>query len=117
MNKTTELVKLITENPDLPVIPMVSTQCKLGGDSDYYCASLGSAKVEEYAIVELSEEKLFVTKDSLRYIEDCFAEEISDDNPDLSEEVVANMAHEKVAEIEWSKAIVVYIEELEKEDV
>lgn len=116
MNNATKLRELILANPDLPVMPMVSVGCVASIDSDYCCAELGDSQVEEYAIVELSDEKLYMTKKDLQYIEDCFIDEITEENSELRAEEVAKLAHEKVKDIEWTKAIIVYVERLKSED-
>lgn len=50
MTKNTEtLLRLVQENPDLPVVPMVD-----GGiawdDSGYFMAAFGAAEVDEYIV-------------------------------------------------------------------
>jgi hypothetical protein len=43
-----ELFKLMQENPELPVVPMVDGEIP-GDDSGYWLGAWGSARVDEYA--------------------------------------------------------------------
>ncbi|MBR0027596.1 MAG: hypothetical protein IJP58_03005 [Clostridia bacterium] len=47
-----ELFKLMRENPDLPVVPMVHQDCTEYEDFGWYLCSWGSAEIDEYLIVD-----------------------------------------------------------------
>ena len=46
-----ELFRLMRENPDLPVVPMVDAEI-CGDDSGYWCGAWGHASVDEYLMCE-----------------------------------------------------------------
>ncbi len=43
-----ELFKLMQENPDLPVVPMVDGEIVVGDDYGYWQGAWGAARVDEY---------------------------------------------------------------------
>lgn len=49
MNNTEKLLKLIKENPDLPIVPMVDSDV-VSDDCGYWLGSFGSARLGEYAL-------------------------------------------------------------------
>ena len=103
MNKSKELLKLVAENPDLPVIPMVSYE--VCGD-DSYCYWLGSfhrCEIGEYALFK---DRFYTDKEEL---EEDYADHIMEDYPDMSDEDFFTMVKEKTKDW-WTKAIIVYIE-------
>ena len=110
-NKTEELIKLIKENPELPVVPMVNYELALCiEDYGYWVGSFGSAQVEEFACVEMYGNNKVIYKQDQGYIEEYFAEKILDENEDLSDEEIEKLAHERAEALPWKKAIIVYIE-------
>ena len=46
--KITELLRLIKENPDLPILPMVDGEICAGDDYGYWSGSWGTARVDEF---------------------------------------------------------------------
>jgi len=45
-----DLLQLIKENPDLPVIPMVDSDVVAGDEYGYWIGSIGKCEVREFAI-------------------------------------------------------------------
>lgn len=99
-----ELFRLMRENPDLPVVPMVDAEI-CGDDSGYWCGVWGHASVDEYLMCE-------------RY--DYMAFKSWDDVFDVLEKYLTDEEFEKLPESEsecrkhydaltWTKAIIVYI--------
>lgn len=99
-----ELFRLMRENPDLPVVPMVDAEI-FGDDSGYWCGAWGHASVDEYLACE-------------RY--DYMAFKSWDDVFDVLEKYLTDEEFEKLPESEsecrahydalpWTKAIIVYI--------
>lgn len=101
-----ELFRLMRENPDLPVIPMVEGELVLGSDYAYWMGSWGSAKVTEYLIDE------WYGDYCVRFKDDCDAEDtviegIAESKYDGTKEGY-ELAAQEVKSL-WKKAIVVYI--------
>ena len=107
-NNTKELLKLIKENPGLPVIPMVDGEV-VGDDSyQYWLGRWGRAEVTEYYIgreqVHLKdddEENVLADMEGCKY----YCTKDGRDITDLSDEEW----NELYASIPWIKAVVVYI--------
>lgn len=100
-----EFLKLIQENPDIPIVPMVDGKIPWD-DCGYWIGAWGSARIDEYLLVNNSEYVVFKSDD------DVF---------DVLERYLSDEEFEKLPETEsecrpiydalpWTKAIVVYIE-------
>lgn len=105
MNKNAKkLLKLVEENPDLPIIPFVSTEVVAGDDFSTWMASFGDCEVGGYVVTD---ERVFTDKEE-------YIEQIIDDNcflPDwenLSEEQCYKKA-KKIADRRFKAAIIVNI--------
>lgn len=109
MNNTKEFIKLVQENPDLPVVPMVNTEVVDDDCYSWWLGSFGHCEVTEYTCVEMYNESRFVTRDDIDEIEEYFMNEILDEDESLSAEEVETMAIEKAKVLDWIKAIVVWI--------
>lgn len=103
--KITELLRLIEENPDLPILPMVDGEICAGDDYGYWCGNWGNAKVDEFLIAKH---------------DDCIRFKSDDDVFDVLECCLTDEEFEKLPETEaecrpyfdalpWKKAIIVYI--------
>lgn len=104
---TTDLFKLMAENPDLPVVPMVDAEICDGEDNGYFMGSWGLARVDEYLIAEnswsnavlfKSDEDIFGTLES--YLSEKDFDNLPDDDKEC--ETIYN-------NLPWTKAIIVYI--------
>ena len=104
--KITELLRLIKENPDLPILPMVDGEICAGDDYGYWSGSWGTARVDEFLISKHN--------DSIHFKSD-------DDVFDVLERNLTDEEFEKLPETEsecrpyfdalpWKKAIIVFIE-------
>lgn len=102
INKSEELLKLVAENPDLPVVPLVDYEV-VGDDSGCWIGSFGHSEVGEYALFG---DRYFTDRDDL---EEVYADYVADDYPDMSDEEFFAMVKEKTKDW-WTKAILVYIE-------
>ena len=101
-----ELLRLIAENPSLPVVPMVNSEVVADDDYAYWLGSFSSSTVDEYVCVN----ERFYTRDNQDEIEDDFSDYLCDDYPDMPDEEFYKMIHEKVEALPWTKAIIVYID-------
>jgi len=109
MSKIEELLKLIKENPDLPIIPMVGSEVVAEDSSSYWIGSWGRCELTEYYIGrECVHFKDDDAEDILTDMVGCEYGETKDgkDLWDLSDKEW----EELVASLPWVKAIVVYIE-------
>ncbi|MCC8192867.1 MAG: hypothetical protein LIO41_07525 [Ruminococcus sp.] len=96
------LLKLVQENPELPIVPMVDADI-MGDDYGYYAGNWGKAMVDEYIVIN-----------------DYIAFKSDDDVFDVLERYLSTEEWEALPEKEsecrpyyenlpWTKAIVVYI--------
>lgn len=100
-----ELFRLMRENPDLPVVPMVDGEI-LRDDSGYWLAGWGKSRVDEYLVCEHSERVAFKSEDDLfGTLEDYCPYEEYEQLPESESE-----CRPIYDALPWTKAIIVYIE-------
>lgn len=103
-NNREELFKLMQENPDLPVVPMVGCEI-VADDCGYWLGSWGRAYVDEYVLAERAERMLFKSDDDVfDALEKYMSYEEFEKLPDSESE--CRPYYEKLP---WTKAIIVYI--------
>ncbi len=118
VTKTTQenfknLLRLMGEHPDLPVIPMVDGEIAEGDEYGCYMASFGSVSLDEYIVC-----KRYAWSGQVFFKSD-------DDVFDVLEKFLTDEEFEKLPESEegckeiydslpWTKAIIVYIEPVEE---
>ena len=95
MDNTNEFVRLVQENPTLPIIPMVNAEVVCDNGYAWWLGSFGFCEVNEYACVEMYNEDRYVTRDDLDEIEEYFMNELLYEDETLSEEEVEAMAHKQ----------------------
>lgn len=76
MNNIEKLIKLIQENPDLPVIPMVEYEVVAADDYKRWIGSIGNAKIGDFCIWN---DKVYTDKQN-------FVEDLIDEKYFFSEE-------------------------------
>lgn len=130
MNNSQELIKLISENPSLPVIPMVNYE--VVADGNYrWLGSFGRSYVGEYALFDEKERYYEDREEFKEDYYDYYCDELHDkfkyepriafanDNGRFTDEQVAvNKENEKrlnkyldeIADKHFKKAIIVYID-------
>ena len=103
LDDTTELRKLIVENPDLPLVVFCSEECNSGNWS-YEWNEYVRASVQTLTLYK----DLWQDKDDYydRLVDDLCDEE---EYKDLSDEDYFKMIDQKIAETEFVKAIVIYV--------
>ena len=104
---STDLIKLMTENPELPVIPMVDTDVVAGDEYGYWMASFGKCEVREFAVDEWYGDGIIRYRDEHNAEEDLI-EAIAECKYDGTDEDYEKAKQE--AEKLWTKAIIVNIE-------
>ena len=106
MNKNTaELLKLIQQNPDLPVIPMVNGEIP-ADDSVRWLGSWGNACVDEYLLANKSACMAFKSDDDVFFaLEQYLSDEEFEKLPETEEE-----CRDAYNALPWIKAIIVNID-------
>jgi len=109
-SNTEELLKLIAENPDLPIIPMVGTEVVADDCSDYWIGSWGICRVDEY----------YIGRDYIHFKSDDLENVLADmtgcdygktkDGKDIWDDLEDEEWETLFDSLPWVKAIVVYIE-------
>ena len=104
-----ELFRLMKENPDLPVVPMVDGEV-CGDDSRYWMAGWGMSCVDEFLICERAERTAFKSDgDVFDVLEDYLSREEFENLPE--NESACRPTYDALP---WRKAIIVYIETAEE---
>ena len=99
-----ELFRLIKENPELPIVPMVDADI-VGDDCGYWIGAWGRAEVDEYFISERAERVFYKSDgDIFDVLERHFSDEEFEALPESEEE--CRPYYDKLP---WIKAIIVYI--------
>jgi hypothetical protein len=99
------LLKLIKDNPDLPIIPMVATEIVADDCCGYWGGSWGKAEIDSYCI---HNERFIYLSDG---VEEIYSELYHHIYPnELTEEEDMKYMTDKVMELDWIKAIFVKIE-------
>lgn len=102
------LLQLIKDNPDLEILPMVSTDIIASDDFNSWMGQWGSAEIDEYYC---SDERIYFKSEDF----DELVDEFMDNNyleleyKNLTDEEFEKVANDAVDKYEWVKAIVVHI--------
>lgn len=106
MTKNIEtLLRLVQENPDLPVVPMVEGSIAWD-DSGYFMTAFGAAEVDEY-IVSRQDDRIYFKSDDDVF--DVLEHVLSDEEFDTLPQSEAECRPYFEA-LPWTKAIIVYID-------
>lgn len=107
MNKCAkDLLDLVRENPDLPIIPFVNYEVCAGDECAYWLGSFDLCRVDEYAIVEVHGEDRTYLKDDEEEIRDYYY----DCTYGMDDEEADAEVQRQMDRIEWTKAIIVFID-------
>ena len=109
MNYTAELARLVSEHPDLPIIPYVDSEVVADDSCRYWIGSPTHVSLEGYTIGYWfnpydGEDYRYYTEDE----KDELIEEIAEHKYDGTEEDYAR-AEEEVSKIKWKEGIFLYI--------
>lgn len=99
MSKYKELIKIVTENPELKVIPLVHQDC-CSDDFNYTVAKFTTPWIEEYCYYK---NKMYCEGDLTELVEEVWNDM---EDPEASEEEAKKI----VEGFKWKKAIFVNIE-------
>lgn len=102
-------VQLVKEFPNLPIMPMVDTECVCDDNHGWWAAQMGQPMVDEYYI---DDERIYLKSMDLEDLEETFADNNYDDEPykSMTEEELGKEAKRVVANYEWIKAIMLPID-------
>lgn len=101
-----EFLLLVLENPELPVVPMVYTDCVGGDEYSYWLSKVGRSEIREFAIDEWYHDGAIVYRDEAN-AEETLIEAIAETKYNGTDEDYEKAKAE--ASGLWTKAIVVYI--------
>ena len=101
-----ELLKLIRENPDLPVVPFVDGEIP-GDDCGYWLGAWGSAIIDEYLLSNNGDVVFKSDDDLFDVLERCLPDWEFEKLPETKEE--CRIYYDALS---WTKAIIVYINSL-----
>lgn len=98
-----ELLKIVQENPDLRIVPMVDSEIVADDGFNWWVGSFGSARVDE---IFAKDERLYIrSADEDGLVEDLYC----DFEDSLSDEEAMKKAEDLVDQYEWEKVITVKI--------
>ena len=100
------LLELIKDNPDLPIVPLVATECVHDDSYGYWLNKWGSAEIDEYYV----QDGRFYLSDDFEELVDEWIDNNFQEYLDLTQEDLEDLAVEEVKKYDWIKAIVVRIE-------
>lgn len=99
------LLQLITENPDLPIVPEVNSELVAGDEFDWWIGSWGKASLEE---IYTDEERVYIrSRDEETLIDFAFDRLVNEAKTD---EEAYELAKKEVEGYDWKKVIAVRIE-------
>lgn len=100
-----ELFKLMQENPELPVVPMVDGEIP-GDDCGRWLGAWGSAYIDEYLLTRNSERILFKSDDDICGVIESYLTDDEYETLPPSEEAF----QQTYDALPWTKAIIVNID-------
>ena len=100
------LLKLIKENPNLEIVPMVDNEVCGGDDFGSWMGSWGKGAIDE---VYHSDDRIYFRSTDEDEIEENIFNGLESENPAWSDSYIEEQTKEKAKEIEWEKVIVVRI--------
>lgn len=103
------LLQLIKENPTLPIIPMVATDCVCGDDYSYWMAEWSEARVTKYWC---SDERIYQYDEDFEGLVEGWIDMNYEDYENLSDDDLELLAENTVNNYEWIDAIVVYVKDI-----
>ncbi len=104
----TDFIKIVTENPELKVVPMVDSEIVADDNHGSWMASIGKSRIDEYYH---KDEYLYFKSLDLDELKEDLSEIIWLDNEDISDEELEVQVDNYIEEeIGWVKAIIVSID-------
>lgn len=107
--KIDNLLALIKENPNLPIVPMVATEAVCDDNHAYWMAEWGSAKVDRYWV---SDDRIYSYNEDYDDLVDEWIDNNYESYLDVSGDELEKLADNEIQCYAWKKAIIVYINEI-----
>ena len=103
-----KLIKLVNENPDLKIIPMVDTEVCSSDDFSCWAGNWDKAEIDE---CYCSDERIYFRSYDEDSLLDGYIDNLSDEPEykETSDEDIAKIAEEKVNNLPWEKVITIWI--------
>jgi len=101
------LIKLISENPELDVVPLVHNDAVHGDDYGYWIAQFGKAEIVN---ISFDDERAWILEDDKEELLDSIADELFDVWPEdesMAEQAVTDVFNRR----KWERVIAVRINE------
>ena len=110
--KSEKFLRLVKENPDLPIIPMVYSAVVANNDYGSWIGSFGDCRIDSYVSLKYyGEERFFTRYGDEDILKEYFEEQIADElGADDIYECIEKLAREKIENLPWVKAIIVDID-------
>ncbi|WP_461206899.1 hypothetical protein [Clostridium sp. DL1XJH146] len=103
-----KLIKLSKENPNLKIIPMVSSEVVQGDD---FCCWTGDWSSADLDRCWIDEERIYFESTDREDLIDKYVDKYDEGHP-TNEEEISRWAEEQVRNLPWEKVITVYINSL-----
>lgn len=109
--KTKAFIELVKNNPDLPIIPIVDSEVVIDDGCNYWLGSFADSYVSEYVVASVHGENRIYLESETDLLEEYIADELCDDEDgaELSDKEIEQLARDRVKNLPWKKAIIVYI--------
>lgn len=104
-NKINQLLKLIKENPELKIVPMVDSEIS-GDDYSYYMGKWGTAEIDE---CYCTDGRIYFKKDDFEELIDKWIDDNYEKYPRSPDELLEERAIAEIDNLKWIKVIVVHI--------
>lgn len=106
-----DFLRLVKENPDLPIVAMVDSEVVADEGYSWWLGSFKSASVDEYVSVEIHGDNVFFTRDRQDELEEHFFDRIINEweGEELTDDEVKQRAHDWAESLSWTKAVIVWI--------
>lgn len=104
-----QLLKLIKENPELEILPMIDSECVPCDDYAYWAGRWGAAEVDHYIHFG---ERIFFKENDFDKLVDEYMENEWEHYPNSTDDELEDIAIDVVNNYAWVKAVVVKIDNL-----
>ena len=107
--ETVEFLKLVAENPELPIVPMVDTECVADDGWSWWLAKMGTPGIDWYYV---SDERVYLKSLDFDTLIEEFIDNNYDDEPykSMTQEELEQEAKRVAEGHVWTKAIMLPIE-------
>ena len=101
------LLDLIKENPDLEILPMVYSEVVFDDSYSTRVGAWGTANIDEY---HHSGDRIYFKELDFEELVEKFIDDNYEEYPNLTDEELEKLAEKEVNNLEWTRAIIIYID-------